>query len=255
MRQNTAPYGESASPTTTRRSVHPQSAHTSSVGTLLVLLVRDPTVQATFGEFEVADTAYRLGELGERLAQRAGLPGRAALLELSVTVWQTPEYQALNDTYTRQVQAALPELETRLKALVFDVWQLEWPWLVYELREHYVGLLTSLITGDNWTGSFGTTLPPPPPPNSGESRDAYFRRLRGFYATPYERRGVRVNPARIERDVRIFYRRRLKQPSDSVHAIAKSEGRLSPYQTRLADRRAFKLLSEPLPRLMRSDDH
>jgi hypothetical protein len=82
-----------------------------------------------------------LGQLGEAIARRAGLPGRATLFEPGAAVPVTAQYRRLKDTYEWQLKETLPALESRLGALVYDTWQLEWPWLVYELREHYVRLL------------------------------------------------------------------------------------------------------------------
>ena len=168
----------------------------------------------------------------------------------------TPEYLALEASYTRQLKATVPTLRQRVEALVYDTWQLEWPWLVFELLDHYQRVLTSLITGDGWAGTFGqppATLPTAPAPEPGESRGACLRRIRDYYpklSASREREGVRVNPERIARDVRVLYRLRLKRPLDTIYTVAKTE-RLSPWQTKQALARAIKLLSDPVPRLPR----
>ena len=185
MRQNTSRYGESAAPpqrlTGSRNAVR---AHVHARTALLDLLTIDPDVLAIFNDdaFEsVVEMAGRMGAMGEALACRAGLTGRAALFAPDATVRPPAEYQALNETYTHEVRRLMPVLEARLVALVVDTWHLGWPWLVFELRESYVRLLNILITGDGFLGAFGVTLPAPPLPESGESRDAYLARLRTFY--------------------------------------------------------------------------
>jgi hypothetical protein len=232
-------------------------AHVLGRTALIAVLARDTRVTGTFGEFDIADLASQLGALGEDLARAAGLPGRAHLFAPEATVPLTAEYRALNDRFTEQLQRTLPALRQRLEALVYDVWHLEWPWLVFELLDHYQRLLNSLTTGDGWAGSFGLpapTLPAPPAPTRGESREAYLRRLRAFYppAPPAKsgRQGVRVNPDRIARDVHIFYCLRLKHEPDSIYAVAK-ELRCSPYKVKLAVARAIRLLSAPVPRVPR----
>jgi hypothetical protein len=219
-------------------------AHVLARTALLELLARDPAVIAVFADFApLSDLAEQLGRLGEDLAHRAGLD-RAAFLDRPPTALPAA-YQALNVTYARAVRDRLPALGTHLKRLVFDTWHLEWWWLVHDLVEHYARLLHSFVTGEGWAGTFTVTLPSPPPPTSGESRDAYLKRLSTFYASPGHE-GVRVNETDIRRDVAIFYRRHMQ--GQSWRSIAKADG-LSPWNVKLGDARARTALADVAPRI------
>jgi hypothetical protein len=159
-------------------------AHLLARTALLDTLSHDPGVTAAFSECgEVNDLAFRMGELGEHLARRAGLPGRAALFTGDKTV--PAEYQALNARYTRLVADAINGLSQRLMTLVYETWQLEWPWLVLDLLEHYQRLLNSIITGEGWAGAFGEAPRPAPALLPGETVETYLRRIRP--ALPSER--------------------------------------------------------------------
>jgi hypothetical protein len=97
-----------------------------------------------------------------------------------------------------------------------------------------------------------TRLPPAPPIEPGESREAYLRRLAEFYPkAPPSRRGrtgVRVNAARIERDVRIFYRLVLMRPEpDTIYAVTQAEGMASPSNTKRARDRGRTVLEKGVP--------
>lgn len=237
-----------------RRLVGPPRAvrgHLLARTALLECLSGDPRVLAAFTEACGAafDLAFALGALGEGLAHRAGLAGRADLFSpVGRTVSVHPEYQRLNAQYTDAVAAALPALEPPLLALVYDTWRLPWPWLVWELRELCTRLLNSLVTGDGWRGSFGAPRQPAPPPRAGETLEAYLGRVRPATS---DRTGIRVNEGRIARDVRVLYRLRLKDPPDSVRAVTRSDGFTSPSNTKRAEDRAVALLSQTVPRLPR----
>ena len=158
-------------------------AHVIGRTALLDLLIRDAAVVAAFDAAcgAVTGLAMQLGAFGERIAHRAGLPGRAHLFDPNAPqVPVLPEYQSLNATYVRVRSAARPVLEQHLKALVFDTWQLEWSWLVFELDQHYDRLLNSLITGDGWSGSFSV---PPLTLHPGESGTSYLQRVQAARGT------------------------------------------------------------------------
>lgn len=209
---------------------------------LLDLLIRDPAVVAAFNEEcgAVTDLAMQLGALGERIARHAGLARRADLFDANVVL--PSEYESHYATYARAFTEARPALEQRLRGLVFDTWGLEWPWVVYELDQHYGRVLNSLITGDGWTGSFSV---PPPAPQRGESGASYLQRVQA--ALRSDRSGVRVNDARIARDVRVFYRLRLRDPPDSIRSVTKDEGFSSTSNTKRAIDRALTVLTTGVP--------
>jgi hypothetical protein len=86
LRQNTPRMGaEQKNPL--RRLVGPPNAiraHLLGRDALIDVLSGDPTVTATFGAFATtSDLAAELGQLGEAIARRAGLPGRATQPETS----------------------------------------------------------------------------------------------------------------------------------------------------------------------------
>jgi len=235
---------------TVRRLVgSPRAIRAHAIGRtmLLELLARDAAVLAIFQDFpDVVHAAEMLAAFDDPEARASATERPRQLTDLAA-------FHAALDHFLQQTKQTTEPLRVRLEELVFDRWRLDWVWLVVELMFLHQRMLGAIAFGGGWAGNFRTlptTLPSAPAAEPGETATAYVKRLRAFYRKPPSRArsktrtGVRVDEARIRRDMEIFYRLAINR--ESVNSLAK-QFRLDRHHLRMRRQRAEETLTNVVP--------
>ncbi len=213
---------------------------------LEIITSRDRRVHELFEWNGVMATAREFALIGDRLAVRLGLQHRGELASKmveattgeqflktrlqSLSLGPSEQSSVIADlrTYGDGVHACIRRmvgLEDAAARLVRETWELPWPWLVVDLSNLFCNVVGAALC--NRTVRIEFTLPPAripeinfkPGPNEAPADS--LKRLNRLLSPTFDRRGVRPRVATIARDIEWFYRARLKNPKDSIRAIAR----------------------------------